>query len=600
LNLEFDTLTDLNVPLDYCTANNLNLIPGSRNDPQPGGTDKDVLQYVFWGSNDPSDLDLSCRSVAEETYDDNRHDAEGDQVAVNFTYSVGASIRSEPTYDPTDGTLFFGSDDTGPASFWALNTDDGTLKWSFDSSGNVTSKPALDTIGAERFVYFSEGDDLFKMKADPPGLPGVQVWQRQINDFYDKVSPAVDNNNHKIYIGSRTSERFYAYDSDGNQLWIKDLGEDIESTAVIDKTGGATDGNVYVGTADDNAEPDGRVYGFAPDAPAPDPPPLWPYFTTNNDAAGRGALNQDGSVLYAATDTGNVYAINTATGAQIWANTSDIGAVNFLDIAVSPIDGTIYVPTDAGDLHALDPANGNQKWQKSLTGSITFSSPAVGPDGTIYIGTDGNRVYAINPDSTTKWEFPIPGDFDVRSTPEVGGDGVVYVGANDGNLYALATVAVPRNFRNSYSSGQRGHLTSDNLDSTVSVDDPDNWLDGSPMTKGPWAVRTEIKRATSVNGNGNYEYTLLTWIRQCAQSDCSDIKDTPFQDTTGEYTFLPGPPEQVIELTPAEHDDFDRFLFGFTTAASATDTQTVEIRDFQLTFSQSGDPTIIADPTWLP
>ena len=62
------------------------------------------------------------------------------------------------------------------------------------------------------------------------------------------------------------SESFYAYDSDGVRLWVKDLGEDIEATAVIDKTGGPLDGNVYVGTADDNAEPDGRVYGFAPDA----------------------------------------------------------------------------------------------------------------------------------------------------------------------------------------------------------------------------------------------------------------------------------------------------------------------------------------------
>ena len=237
---------------------------------------------------------------------------------------------------------------------------------------------------------------------------------------------------------------------------------------------------------------------------------------------------------------------------------------------------------------------------------IMFSSPAVGPDGTVYIGTDGNRVFAINPDATTKWEYPIPGGFDVRSTPEIGADGVVYVGADDGNLHALATVAVPRNFRNTYVTGQRGHLTSDNLDSTVSVDDPDNWLDGSPMTKGPWAIRTEIERATSVNANGNYEYTLLTWVRQCAQSNCSDITGTPFQDTTGKYTFLPGPPfpdlpfEQVVELTPAENDDFERFLFGFTTAAGATDTQTIEIRDFQLTFIQSGDPLINADPTWLP
>jgi len=106
------------------------------------------------------------------------------------------------------------------------------------------------------------------------GTTGTNGWLRNVGGFLDKVSPVVDNNNHKIYIGSRETERFYAYDSDGNQLWVKDLNEDIEATAVIDKTGGALDGNVYVGTADDNAEPDGRLYGFAPGRPGPGSAPF--------------------------------------------------------------------------------------------------------------------------------------------------------------------------------------------------------------------------------------------------------------------------------------------------------------------------------------
>jgi hypothetical protein len=303
--IEFDTRTDFNSPLDYCTANNLNLIPGSRNDPKPGGTDKDVLQYVFWGSNDP------------------------------------------------------------------------------------------------------------------------------------------------------------------------------------------------------NALP-------------PDPAPLWPYFTTDNDVSSRPVLSQDGSVLYTVTDTGN--------------------------------------------------------------------------------------VYAINPDGSDKWVFAPAGLGDVQSTPDVGGDGVVYVGDNNGDLYALATVAVPRNYRNSYASGQRGNLTSADLDATVEVDDTDNWLAGKPLTKGPWAIRMEIYRALSVNGNGKYEYTLRTWVRQCAQFDCSDITSTLFADTAGDYDHTPPAPnlpfEQVIELSQAEHDDFNRFLFGFTTAAAASDDQTFEIRDFYLDFRLTGDTPLGLDTDW--
>ncbi|MEJ2286505.1 MAG: PQQ-binding-like beta-propeller repeat protein [Desulfobacterales bacterium] len=389
----------------------------------------------------------------------------------------------------------------------------------------------------------------------------------------------------------------------------RDLNEDVEATGVIDKTGGALDGHVYVGTSDDNSGiEEGQVFAFDPGGVTPSVP-LW-RFATDNDVESRPALSADGSVLYAATDTGHVYAIPTATGGPAdW--TRDIESVTLLDSAVwatgAGADGTVYVPTNGGRLYAFDPVNGNNRpgWPIDLTGSITFSSPALGPDGTIYIGTDGNRVYAINPDGTIKWEYPIPGGFDVRSTPEVGADRVVYVGADDGNLYALANVALPRNYRNTYVTGQRGYLTSANLDANVVVDDTNNWLDGAPLTKGPWAIRLEVDRSLVQNAGGNYEYTLRTWIRQCADSGCGDIDGTPFQDTTGVYKYAPGhapdlPFEQVIELTPAEHADFERFLFGFTTAAGASDTQLVEIRDFQLTFSRSVDPDINDDPTWIP
>lgn len=410
----------------------------------------------------------------------------------------------------------------------------------------------------------------------------------------------VDNNNHKIYIGT-TSDNFYAYNSIGMRLWLKDVGEDIENSAVIDQTGNpATNGNVYVGTADDNSG-DGRVYGFADDAPPPDPAPLWSYFRADNDVSCRPVLSPDGSVLYFVTDNGTAYAINPLTGAQIWQNSSDIDEVNFIDPAVSPVDGTLYIATDDGDLHALNPATGNEIWQKSLSGSITYSSPAVGPDGTIYIGTNGERVYAINPDGSEKWVFEPAGLGEIHSTPEVGGDGVVYVGTNNGLLYALATVAVPRNYRNSYSSGQRGNLTSADLDATVEVDDVDNWLEGKPSIKGPWAIRMEIHHSQSLNGNSKYEYLLRTWVRQCADFDCSDITSTLFAETERDYGH-PAPAalpfEQMIELSQTEHDDFNSFLFGFTTAAGDLDDQTIEIRDFQLDFRLPGDDPILLDTAW--
>jgi len=612
--LEFDTRTNLNTPLDYCTANNLNLIPGSRNDPEPGGEQRDVLQYVFWGSDDATDLDLSCRSVAKESYDDNRHDAEGKEASLNFAFDTGANVRSVPTFDLASRLVYFGTDDT----FWAVDTEDGTEEWRYTGhSGVILGKAELDTIGVDRFVYFSATDNsIYRLRADTGALDLEIIVPASIGDSTERVGPAVNNNNHNVYIGSNSSERFYAYNSNGAELWRRDLGEDIENTATIDKTGGTNDGNVYVGTADDNNEPVGRLFAFDPVAIPPVPPPQ--FFQADNDVTSQPALNADGTAVYIVTDNGTVVAIDATTGStpapELW--TRNVSGVNWLDPAVwvkgSDADGTVYVATDNGHLHAFNPANGNDRpgWASGLDlgNSINLSSPAVGPDGTVYIGTDGSSVLAFNPDATLKWEYPT-GDL-VQSTPEIGEDGVVYVGSNDNKLYAIATTAVPRSYRNNWANGQRGYLTSGDLFSTQIVDDTNDWLDGSVTQRGPWAIRMEVIRdPTPVNIDGDdwYTYTLRTWIRQCAESTCADINGTAFQDTTRNWdpTF-PGwetnlPFEQQIKLIDTDDAKFERFLFGFTTAAGPSDTQLIEIRDFQLTFRRpSEDDTITDDPAWPP
>jgi len=50
---------------------------------------------------------------------------------------------------------------------------------------------------------------------------------------------------------------------------------------------------------------------------------------------------------------------------------------------------------------------------------------------------------------------------------------------------------------------------------------------------------------------------------------------------------------QVFDLSNSPdsfHDRFDRFLFGFTSASTAS--QTIEIRRFQLSFIRPNDPVV--------
>jgi hypothetical protein len=137
-------------------------------------------------------------------------------------------------------------------------------------------------------------------------------------------------------------------------------------------------------------------------------------------------------------------------------------------------------------------------------------------------------------------------------------------------------------------------LTADELGITPS----NNWLND-----GPWAVRLEVERSLIQNAGGNYDYNLQLWMRQCAQADCNDILGTFYQDTRIKYDYsaLPDLPlTQIIELSQSDHDRFNRFLFGFTTATAPGDTQSALIKQFNLSFIRPNDPVITNDPAWPP
>jgi hypothetical protein len=56
--------------------------------------------------------------------------------------------------------------------------------------------------------------------------------------------------------------------------------------------------------------------------------------------------------------------------------------------------------------------------------------------------------------------------------------------------------------------------------------------------------------------------------------------------------------EQTVNLEPADHAAFERFIFGFTSQTGAGETQTATIRKFQLSFVRTNDPVVETDPLW--
>jgi outer membrane protein assembly factor BamB len=160
-----------------------------------------------------------------------------------------------------------------------------------------------------------------------------------------------------------------------------------------------------------------------------------------------------GEVVYIASSSGALLAIERNSGQEIWKFTSR------MPIASTPaIEGdTLYFVSSAGALVALDLAKGEPRWifateherhfeAQGLHGygpagqtiadawDVYTSSPAVA-DGKVYFGSGDGNVYAVDARSgVLQWKFPMRGV--VHASPAVV-DGTVYIGSYASDFHAI-------------------------------------------------------------------------------------------------------------------------------------------------------------------
>jgi len=115
-----------------------------------------------------------------------------------------------------------------------------------------------------------------------------------------------------------------------------------------------------------------------------------------------------------------------------------------------------------------------------------------------------------------------------------------------------------------------------------------NWLLSNAPTN-IYAFRIEVTRGTTPNVNGNYEYTIKSWVKQCLVVNditCPTYDDgSNFANTSTNYTdTIPTLVRNTVdELSPTLHQDFNSFYFGWTAATGAA-TQNVTLNRFRMNF----------------
>ena len=280
-------------------------------------------------------------------------------------------IEASPVY--SSGTVYLLTTD---GTLYALNADDGSTDWSSNLGGSDPTSPVL----YRGSLYLSTSDSLFSISSGD----GSKDWSYSLGTS-SGMTPSVDDS------GVYFADAGYVYRLrrwNGSEAWSTYIGGSLNSVVLDGERVYVASGSVgsYSKRSGDERWSTG----------------------VRGSVVGRPAL-YDG-VLYLATDTGNLQAVDT-DGSGIW--TTELGREALGSPCV--VNGTVYsvftegFSSDSTVLNAVDATEGERTSRYDI-GSAATSGPVVA-DGTVYVGA-GSGMYALSEDR------PIPPSASFTVSPE--------------------------------------------------------------------------------------------------------------------------------------------------------------------------------------
>ncbi|HTX90495.1 MAG TPA: PQQ-binding-like beta-propeller repeat protein [Anaerolineales bacterium] len=303
---------------------------------------------------------------------------------LNWKFETGDIVRSRPAV--ANGQVYFSSDD---GYLFAVNARTGKQAWKLDMGRPLAPRKPVpqgwdymqsSPTVADGMVYSGTSNQNFYAV---DARTGKVKWQTRVG-LYVRSTPAVVDG--VVYFGDWLGT-LYALDAKtGAARWtFNTYGPVIPSPTVVD-------GVVYIGSK--------FPCLYAIDAATGQQKWCFKYPASIPWVESSAAV-ADGVVYVGSSDWDKVNAVDAATGELKWDFTTQGDPWSSPAVA----DGVVYVGATGGGLYALDAATGSELWMVPTGAPLKtvdtrfvngiVSSPAVA-DGVVYFGSLDGKLYAVS------------------------------------------------------------------------------------------------------------------------------------------------------------------------------------------------------------
>ena len=294
------------------------------------------------------------------------------------------------------------------------------------------------SVSSDSSIFITNGSSL-----NGYSKVGVSLWPTIPLGGISYVTPTIDSNLSRIYVGV-SNKNFFAYDyKTGKNVWSIICDAPINTSAVI------SGDRKLIFTSQS-----GTLYGFDISKSDVQTTPKWKL--SFGDIVTKSPAVDASSNIYVGTDAGRLikFMLNTDGTVSVKWNVTLSSSIQ-----TSPVidaDSNIYVGTEKGDFYKIDRSNGTTIWSYNV-GAAIHSTPNISEYGTIYVPNMNGLVTAITTDKRVLWKYQ---DIAAISANMLYINNMLYVASEKGTFTGIYDNPNSVNVNTTFASTDKSSITS--------------------------------------------------------------------------------------------------------------------------------------------